>query len=154
LPDNTDPADLITNPADIAVLRAALTDQARPLAEAVIDIRLGALIERHPDLLRWPEGRVSAARTLSRLIINQPADQIVALTAYITERTDLSLDTVALVVIANLERLPQAREREVSTNVPVIQQHPSAFPQRGTTAIGLAPNPAGAPSHRPPRRSR
>jgi DNA primase len=65
LPDHTDPGDLITSTSDIADLRAALTTHARPLAKAVIDNRLDELATRRPDLLRWIEGRVIAARASS-----------------------------------------------------------------------------------------
>jgi DNA primase len=81
------PGDLITSSSDVAVLRAALTDRARPLAQAVIDIRLDGLTKRHPDLLPWVEGPVEATRAVARLIIDPPAEQIVAMTGYIAHRT-------------------------------------------------------------------
>ena len=78
LPDGADPADLIaTN--QTATLRAALSHQADPLVEAVIDLRLDQLIGYHPDLLDHPGGQVMAARALAHLLIDLPADQIVAL---------------------------------------------------------------------------
>ncbi|MDT5026708.1 MAG: primase [Micromonosporaceae bacterium] len=106
LPGGADPGDLIVSPDQAAVLRAALSHQARPLVQAVIDIRLDRLTGRHPDLLHHIEGRITAARALADLLTDLPAGQILTLATYIAERTGTGIDTVANAVITNLERAP------------------------------------------------
>jgi len=103
LPPGTDPGALITTADTIAVLRDALARHARPLVQAVIDIRLDRLTQLHPDLLTYIEVRVNAVRTLAEPLADLPAAQILAMAAYISQRTGASIDTVAHTVIANIE---------------------------------------------------
>jgi hypothetical protein len=99
------------------------------MAQAVIDIRLDQLISRHPDLLRWVEGRIGAARTLANLIIDLPPEQIVALTCYIAGRTGVSFDTVAQAVITDIEQSPPGGIDEASRVARAVNRHPRTFPQ-------------------------
>ena len=144
LPDGADPADLIaTN--QTATLRAALSHQATSLVETVIDLRLDQLIGYHPDLLHHPGGQVMAARALAQLLIDLPAEQIVALTARIADRTGVGLDTVANEVIDALEQAPP---------------HAAARPAHADPPPKPPPGPAAPPSRpaasaqRPARRGR
>jgi hypothetical protein len=100
-------------------------------------MRLDQLTVRHPDLLHGVEGRVEAVRALARLIIDLPADQVVALTGYIATRTNTSFYTVAESVIANLDRAPPhsaaaAWHRSDANDIPAVAlskpARPAAFP--------------------------
>jgi DNA primase len=106
LPPGADPGDLIVTADMTAVLRDTLSHLARPLVQAVIDIRLGRLTERYPALLTYIEGRVTAARALATLLTDLPAGQILTLATYIADRTGAGIDTVASAVIANVEAAP------------------------------------------------
>jgi DNA primase len=127
LPDSSDPADLLTGSHGATALQAALTD-TRPLARAVIDIRLDGLMARHPDLLRWPESRITAARTLAATIADLPPDQVVALSEHIADRTQTSLATVAEAVIDHLERPPPDEAAATPLAFPALDQLPETVP--------------------------
>jgi DNA primase len=114
LPHDSDPADLITRPGNRDCLRAALTT-TKPLGEAVIDIVLDVLVTRRPDLLQWPEGRLTAARTLAGLIIDQPAEQVVPLARHIAHCTNVELGAAADAVIRCLEQPPPVRPGDSAT---------------------------------------
>jgi DNA primase len=126
LPEGSDPADVLTHGA--TALQAALT-VPRPLALAVIDIRLDGLMARHPDLLRWPESRITAARTLAVMIADLPPDQVPALCQHIADRTESSLSTVADAVIDHLERPPNDQTAASALGFPALDL--LAEPSRG-----------------------
>jgi DNA primase len=107
LPHDCDPADLITRPEGLDALRAALTN-ATSLGEAAIDIVLNGLLARRPDLLRFPEGRLAAARTLAAVTIGQSADQVVALARYVARQTNVDVAAAVDAVIECLDRSPDA----------------------------------------------
>jgi DNA primase len=123
LPDGCDPADVLGRSHGAAALQAALCD-TRPLARAVIDIRLDGLMARHPDLLRWPESRITAARTLAASIADLPPDQVLALSRHIADRTQTSLSTVADAVIDHLERPPPDETAAWAPAFPVLDRLP------------------------------
>ena len=142
LPDGTDPADLITSPADAR--RCAPRSPTTPgrCVQAVIDIRLDRLLDRHPDLLalhRRPHQR----RPRPRQPAHRPADrdQILTLARYIAHRTGAGIDTVANAVIDHLEHQPRPD-----------RSRPAA---RATSPPGPATSDSGpAPESRRPRRGR
>jgi len=150
LPDHTDPGDLISSPLDVDLLRVALTKDARPLAKAVIDIRLNAITARHPDLLRWPEGRITVARTLASLIASLPVDQVVALTGHIADCTHTGFDTVADAVLTHLGRSPPATTELAKLGG---NRHPRSFLPPTTPTTGPAAR-STAPTDRPSSRRR
>ncbi len=136
LPDGADPADLVTRPAE---LRAALTHQARPLVQVVIDQRLRRLVDRHPDLLQHIDSRVGAAAALAELLTDLDAEQILSLAGYIAERTGVGIDTVANAVIDNLEHQPRPNSTKPDAR--------ATSPPAAITDMGPAPD-------RRPRRGR
>jgi DNA primase len=147
LPDGADPGDLISTPDNAARLRASLSHQARPLVEAVIDIRLDRLTARHPFLLDHVEGRIGAARTLATLLTDLPPEQIVRLSSYIAARIGAGIDIVADAVIDNLEA-----PRPATPPTPAPPTATDRAPPAPTSASQAAD--ADTAATMPPRRGR
>jgi DNA primase len=100
LPTGLDPGQLAGEPDR---LRAAIHNE-RPLSHVLVDQQIAVLQIRHPDLLRWVDGRVRAVHALTALVAQLPADRILAVVPYIAERTQTTLDAVTDSIIVRLER--------------------------------------------------
>jgi len=103
LPDGHDPADLATTSESRRTLRRAISGNARPLAQVVLDIELGRTLARHPDTLRFIETRLDLVRHLAARIAHLPPSQVVHLADYIAARTGTPLDVVTQAIIEILE---------------------------------------------------
>ena len=150
LPSGADPADLIGHPDTTAGLRAALTHQARPLAQAVIDHTLGQLIGRHPTLLDDAEGRVLAVRAVAPLLTPLDAARSAPLLGYIAAATGTGVDTVTWAVIAAFETPPPKAPRPRADHAPSTKDGSGVA--RAFPPLRLAPDqpPAGPTQSTPP----
>jgi DNA primase len=95
MPTGQDPAQLLQQHGPgrlLATLRAAAN---LPLAEVVIDERIG----RYTEQLRWPEGRLNAGRSASTVIATLPAEQVGRQVARLAARLDLPTATVTDLVV-------------------------------------------------------
>jgi DNA primase len=146
LPPGADPGALIATADNAAVLRDALNHRSRPLVQAVIDLRLDRLTERHPNLLTYIEGRINAARALATFLTDLPAGQILTLATYIADRTGAGIDTVASAVIANIGAAPG---RPVPRSAAQAVKGPSALPA-DPDARPAGPRPRRGRSFPPP----
>jgi DNA primase len=91
LPEGADPADLLAGPDGASRLRAALTQDARPLIDDLVDARIGDFF----DSLRWVEGRVGLVRCLAPDLALLPADQLDRQVHRLCARVDIAEETVA-----------------------------------------------------------
>jgi hypothetical protein len=142
LPPGADPADLITEPDQLALLRTALSSETGPIVKTIIDAHLDRITAHRPHLLDHAEGRIAAARNLAGLLTDLPTDHIVVLASYIATRTGVGIDTVAETVIANLEHDGPSRRRQ-----------PTMLPRTARDGSGFPPPRAAAPTHQPPERA-
>lgn len=99
-----------------AALTSALLDQARPLAEAVVQARLNDWGNR----LGWVEGQVGALRSVAPLVASLPADDMIRLSLHISKRTGLDLATVHREIGACLPLKGLGEPREGATSAPQV----------------------------------
>ncbi|MGW5083057.1 toprim domain-containing protein [Micromonospora echinospora] len=101
---DADPADLLRRPNGTAQLRAALQRRARPMLDAVVDHRLGRLVERHSRLLEDIDGRCAAVRLLVPLLFEAMSpDEAIRVARRIAAHTGAGVDTVAVAALGYLE---------------------------------------------------
>jgi DNA primase len=147
LPSGQDPGDFLAQPEGLRALRHALTDNARPLAEFVIDIRLDRLLERRPDVLSHVEGQLGIIRHLASLLIELPPEQILALTRHIARRTRADTQVVADAVLDELQQARSDGPTRKPSKPALTGREPGNPSRAGHDAYRSAP---GGPH--PPRR--
>jgi DNA primase catalytic core len=145
LPDGSDPADLIRHPDDIAALRAALSHQAQPLLEAVIDHRLDRFIDRHADRPDSPELRVAAVRAVADLLAHMTPGQSQRLIEHVAAVTGAASEVVMSVVI---EALDQQAARHPDIPDPTAQPPPDRHAAgRAFPPVTMPAASSGRPKH-------
>lgn len=166
LPAGSDPADLAHRYGTHA-LRTALANR-RPLAQAAVDITLDQYLAQRRDALTFIEGRHNAIHTVAGLLVDLPAEQIIALAQHIAQRTGSRLDAVADIIVDRMEHDPPTRppraahiprdppprdgptkHTSFAANHPTAAQPPMVFPPlhqtSATPAAPLAPPAAARP---------
>jgi len=134
LPPGSDPSDVLLRHGS-AVLTTALLDQARPLADVVIDRRLAAWSDRLPGV----EGRVAAVRAIAPLIVALAPGEIVRQAERVAGHVDVELTTVHREVAACIGT--QHRRHSECTE----SQHGA----RAFATVTTSPGPHGGNAARP-----
>lgn len=141
LPGGSDPADLVTRPDKIAMLKACLTYRARPLAEIVIDHCITTMLTRHPRLLTEIPGQVAAVRAVASILTEVPAPEAIRLTQYVAEVTGTGIDTVTWAVREVLDAGDSVRRAAPQIRSPVTATSPQPQPQATGPPTGSTDSP-------------
>jgi DNA primase len=107
LPDRQDPADVLQQHGPGGVRAALLGCAGRPLADLVVDERIG----RHAEQLRWPEGRIAAGRDAAAFLVTLPPEQVARQVVRLAVRLDLPTAEVSSLLIDALGQPSPDRDR-------------------------------------------